>query len=187
MKQLITYIQERIDVTEEELDLILSFFKYEKVKKGEQLNAGVGQTQKMYFVCKGCLRIFYINEAGQDTTRFFAFENQFATTLVNFIQGSSAEEYMQALEESDVYVITHYHFYELLELISQWEKFYRKYLEFAYINNTSRLFAMVTMDAVTRYQDLLCQNPQIVRRLPNKIVASYLGVSQETLSRIKAK
>ncbi|MGG5505883.1 MULTISPECIES: Crp/Fnr family transcriptional regulator [unclassified Myroides] len=187
MKQLITYIQERIDVTAEELDLILSFFTYEKIKKGEQLNAGIGQTQKLYFVCKGCLRIFYINEAGQDATRFFAFENQFATTLVNFIQGNSADEYMQALEESDVYVISHHHFYELLDLVPQWEKFYRKYLEFAYINNTSRLFAMVTMDAAKRYQDLLCQSPQIVRRLPNKIVASYLRVSQETLSRIKAK
>ncbi|MDM1044560.1 Crp/Fnr family transcriptional regulator [Myroides sp. 1354] len=187
MKQLIAYIQDRIDVTEAELDLILSFFKYEKLKKGAQLNAGIGQTQKLYFVCQGCLRIFYINEAGQDTTRFFAFENQFATTLVSFIQGNSAEEYMQALEESEVYVITHHHFYELLEAVPQWEKFYRKYLEFAYINNTSRLFAMVTMDAVTRYQDLLYQSPQIVRRLPNKIVASYLGVSQETLSRIKAK
>lgn len=187
MKQLIAYIQERIEVTEDELDVILSFFKYEKLKKGEQLNAGVGQTQKLYFVCKGCLRVFYINEAGQDTTRFFAFENQFATTLVSFIQGNSAEEYMQALEDSDVYVIAHHEFYQLLELLPQWEKFYRKYLEFAYVNNTSRLFAMVTMDAGTRYQNLLSQSPQIVQRLPNKIVASYLGVSQETLSRIKSK
>ncbi|WHT39195.1 cyclic nucleotide-binding domain-containing protein [Myroides sp. mNGS23_01] len=187
MKQLIDYIQERIDITDEELDVILSFFTYEKVKKGEQLNTGVNQTQKMYFVCKGCLRIFYINETGQDTTRFFAFENQFATTLVSFIQGQSEEEYMQALEASDVYVIAHTHFYELLELVPQWEKFYRKYLEFAYINNTSRFFALVTMDATMRYQQLLAQNPKIVQRLPNKIVASYLGVSQETLSRIKAK
>ncbi|WP_413512904.1 Crp/Fnr family transcriptional regulator [Myroides odoratus] len=187
MKQLITYISDRIDVNESELDTILSFFTFEKVPKGKQINAGIGQAQKLYFVCKGCLRVFYINEAGQDSTRYFAFENQFATTLVSFIQGENAEEHMQALEMSDVYSIKHRDFYALLEQVPQWEKFYRKYLEFAYINNTNRLFAMVTMDAGMRYRQLLSQSPQIVRRLPNKIVASYLNISQETLSRIKAK
>ncbi|WP_158210818.1 Crp/Fnr family transcriptional regulator [Myroides phaeus] len=187
MKQLIAYIQERISVSEADLDLILSRFHYEKLAKGTQLTSSGLSTQKLYFVCKGCLRIFYINEAGQDATRFFAFENQFATALVSFINTSPSSEYLQALEESEVFAITHNDFYNLLEEVPQWEKFYRQYLEFAYVNNTNRLFAMVTMDASERYCELLKQNPLIVQRLPNKIVASYLNISQETLSRIKAK
>lgn len=187
MKQLIDYIQDRIEVNDEELDVILSFFQYEKLKKGEQLSSSGVNSQKLYFVCKGCLRIFYINEAGQDATRFFAFENQFATALVSFINSSPTSEYLQALEISEVYSITHSDFYNLLELVPKWEKFYRQYLEFAYVNNTNRLHAMVTMDASERYNELLKQNPQIVQRLPNKIVASYLNISQETLSRIKSK
>ncbi|WP_121964634.1 Crp/Fnr family transcriptional regulator [Myroides sp. N17-2] len=187
MKQLIEYIQDRVKVSDEELDTILSFFRYEKLQKGEQLTSSGVNSQKLYFVCKGCLRIFYINEAGQDATRFFAFENQFATALVSFINSSASSEYLQALEVSEVYSITHADFYNLLELVPRWEKFYRQYLEFAYINNTNRLQAMVTMDAAERYNELLKLNPQIVQRLPNKIVASYLNISQETLSRIKSK
>lgn len=187
MKQLIAYIQDRVKVTEEELDIILSRFHYEKLAKGTQLNSSGLTTQKLYFVCKGCLRIFYINEAGQDATRFFAFENQFATALVSFINTSPSSEYLQALEASEVYAITHADFYNLLDEVPQWEKFYRQYLEFAYISNTNHLFSMITMDAAERYNGLLKQNPLIVRRLPNKIVASYLNISQETLSRIKSK
>lgn len=187
MKQLITYIQDRIDVNDEELDCILSRFQYEKLAKGTQLSSSGLNTQKLYFVCKGCLRIFYINEAGQDSTRYFAFENQFATALMSLINGDASSEYLQALEESEVYSITHADFYNLLDCVPKWEKFYRKYLEFAYVNNTSRYFAVVTMDASERYKQLLSQDPIIVRRLPNKIVASYLNVSQETLSRIKSK
>ncbi|MTG98873.1 MULTISPECIES: Crp/Fnr family transcriptional regulator [Myroides] len=187
MKNLITYLQNSVEFTDEELDKVLSYFHYEKYEKGVQLTNSGTNSHKLYFVSKGCVRIFYINEAGQDATRYIAFENQFATALVNFIDNSSSYEYLQTLEVTEAYWITHNDFYNLLESMPKWEKFYRKYLELAYLNNTARHFEMVTMDASERYKRLLSQNPIIVRRLPNKIVATYLNVSQETLSRIKSK
>jgi FixJ family two-component response regulator len=74
-----------------------------------------------------------------------------------------------------------------LEIIPEWEKFYRSYLENAYVTNTNRLMSFITMDATERYRQLLSQSPIIVKRLPNKMVASYLNISQETLSRLKSK
>ncbi len=69
------------------------------------------------------MRIFYITEDGQESTRYFAFENQFATALVSFITTSPSDEYIQAVETSEVYFITHKDFYHLLEVVPQWENF----------------------------------------------------------------
>lgn len=186
-EQLSDYINKRITVTAEELQYILSFFKPAKLDKNE-LAVRQGQVNKRsFFVNKGCLRIYFINEAGQDATRYIAFENNFATALVSFITGSASPEFIQAVEDTELLHISYDNFYHLLEKIPAWEQFYRIYLEKAYVNNTNRLMSFVTMDATARYQQLLTDNPDVIQRLPNKIVASYLNMSQETLSRLKSR
>ncbi|TKT89522.1 cyclic nucleotide-binding domain-containing protein [Dyadobacter frigoris] len=185
--QVSQYIKERIQVSPSELEIILTCFRPYYAKKNEIL-IHQGQTgQRTFFVGKGCLRIFFNNEQGQDTTRYVAFENNFATGLVSFITGEPSQEFIQAVENSDLLYISQQDFYHLLEIIPSWDKFYRIYLEKAYVNNTNRLMSFVTMNAKERYVLLLEQNPAIVARLPNKLVASYLNISQETLSRLKAK
>ena len=186
-EQLEQYVNSKIDVNRQEMDTIISYFKPASPKKNELLVTHGQTSQRTFFVGKGCLRIFFINEDGQDATRYFAFENQFATALVSFITGQPSLEFIQAVEKSELLVITQKDFYHLLNIVPQWEKFYRSYLEKAYVNNTNRLMSFVTLDAVKRYKELLEQNPIVVRRLPNKIVASYLNISQETLSRLKSK
>lgn len=186
-EQLTHYIINQIHVSDDELQTILSFFKPLKLKKNEFVVAHGQTSQRTFFVGKGCLRIFFINDDGQDATRYFAFENHFATALVSFITGAPSEELMQAVEPSELLYISHTDFYHLLEIIPQWEKFYRYYLEKAYVNNTKRLMSFLTQDAAEKYRQLLNESPHIVRRLPNKMVASYLNISQETLSRLKSK
>ncbi|MDR6922614.1 Crp/Fnr family transcriptional regulator [Chryseobacterium sp. 2987] len=188
MEELLSsYIKNKISVTDEEMNTILSYFKPIRLKKNELLLTNGQTSQRTFFVVKGCLRIFFINEEGQDSTRYFAFENQFATALVSFITSEPSEEFIQAVEESEVYYITHQSFYHLLDIIPQWEKFYRIYLEIAYVTNTRRLMSFLVQDALEKYRQLLDENPVIVRRLSNKMVASYLNISQETLSRLKSK
>lgn len=136
---------------------------------------------------KGCLRVFFIKEDGAEATRRIVFEDHFSTTLVGFITRQPALEYTQALEPTTLLYITRDEFYALLESIPNWEKFYRQYLEYAYVNNTNRLISFITQDAAERYRQLLEENPEIVRRLPNRIAASYLNISPETLSRLKSK
>ncbi len=120
-------------------------------------------------------------------TRRIIFENAFSTTLVGFITRKPSKEYTQALEPTTLLYITRDDFYTLLKDVPEWEKFYRLYLEYAYVNNTNRLMSFITLDASERYRQLLEENPEIVLRLPNRIVASYLNVSPETLSRLKSK
>ncbi|WP_433630005.1 Crp/Fnr family transcriptional regulator [Chryseobacterium cucumeris] len=188
MQELLTsYINNRITVTDTEMETILSYFRPVQLKKNEMLLSNGQNSQRTFFVVNGCLRIFFINEEGQDSTRYFAFENQFATALTSFITSEPSEEFIEAVEDSEVYYISHKNFYHLLEIIPQWEKFYRIYLETAYVNNTKRLMSFLVQDALEKYRQLLEENPVVIRRLSNKLVASYLNISQETLSRLKSR
>jgi len=186
-EQLSTYIREKITISDEDLEQVLSFFKAMQVKKNEFMISPGETSQRIYFVDKGCLRIFFLTEGGTEATRHFAFEKQFATALVSFITNEISKEFVQAIEGTDLYYISQSDFYHLLKIIPQWEKLYRHYLEYAYVTNTNRLMSFITLDATERYRQLLAQNPGVVMRMPNKMVASYLNISQETLSRLKSK
>lgn len=186
-KQLAAYIKGIITVTDDELDKILSYFKPLEVEKNELLVTHGHTSRRTFFVGNGCLRIYFITEDGQEATRYLAFENNFATALCSFISKEPSLEFIQALEPTALLYISHEDFYHLLGIIPSWEKFYRHYLENAYVTNTDRLMSFLTLDATERYKKLLDINPKIVQRLSNKIVATYLNISQETLSRLKSK
>jgi CRP-like cAMP-binding protein len=186
-EQLGHYIKKSIAVSDEDLEIILSYFKPLNKDKNDILLSQGEISQQTFFVGKGCLRLFFINEEGKDATRYIAFENQFATALVSFITKLPALENIQVIEKSELLTISHEDFNHLMQIVPQWRAFYSNYLEKAYVNNANRLMSFTTMDALERYQQLLKINPAIVKRLPNKIVASYINVSQETLSRLKSK
>ncbi|MBU3024701.1 Crp/Fnr family transcriptional regulator [Zobellia galactanivorans] len=185
--ELANFIQKNIHIEDDDLKTVLSYFKSIKKGKNEILLSHGKHSQVSYFVKKGCLRLFYIDEEGKDVTRYIAFENQFATELVSFITNEPAQESIQVIENSELLYITHEDFRHLMTLVPKWKDFYSIYLEKAYVNNAKRLISFTTLDASERYKQLFKINPNIVKRLPNKIVASYINISQETLSRIKSK
>ena len=181
------YIRDRIKVSEEDLQHILSKYRPLKLKKNEVLLGEGEPSRRMHFVVKGCLRVFFVKEDGSEVTRRIVFENAFSTTLVGFITREPSKEFTQAIEPTTILFISRDEFYALLDAIPEWEKFYRKYLEYAYVNNTNRLMSFLTQDAGERYRLLLEEHPEIVQRLPNRVVASYLNISPETLSRLKSR
>ena len=185
--ELTNFIKKNIDIEDEDLKIVLSYFKTIKKGKNEILLSNGKNSQVSYFVKKGCLRLFYIDDQGKDITRYIAFENQFATELVSFITNQPAQESIQVIENSELLYISHKDFRHLMTIIPKWKEFYTLYLEKAYVNNAKRLISFTTLDASDRYKQLFKINPDIVKRLPNKIVASYINISQETLSRVKAK
>lgn len=181
------FIKKNISIEEEDLTTILSYFKIIKKKKHEILLSHGKVSEGSYFVNKGCLRLFFIDDNLKDVTRYIAFENQFATALVSFITNEPATETIQVVEDSELLYITHEDFRYLMTIIPVWKDFYSTYLEKAYVNNAKRLMSFTTLNASERYNQLFQINPDIVKRLPNKIVASYINISQETLSRLKSK
>jgi CRP-like cAMP-binding protein len=95
--------------------------------------------------------------------------------------------YIQSIEPSDLLYISHHDFNELFDAFPGWEHSYRVGLQMDYIASIKRIESLITMDAKQRYQSLMETNPALIQRLPSKIIADYLGISQETLSRLKSK
>lgn len=178
-------IKRKVNITEEELETSLRNFKLVETKKGEILLSKGQISNYIYFVNKGYLRIFCIQEDGKVSTRYMAFEGNFGTSLPSFVCREESEAFIDTPESSTLLAIHYNDFQRLLEASPSWEKGYRLFLEKEYIASIKRVESFITMDAKERYQYLLQKEPHIIQRLPNGIVASYMGISQETLSRLK--
>lgn len=181
------YIQRKVKMSDEDLQFILSYFKPRTVKKKEILLHEGDLSNRMYFVVKGCLRIYFIKDVGTEVTRRIIFENDSSSSMVSFITKNRSKEYIEAVMDSELLYMDRKDFYHLVETLPVWEKFYRHQLEYAYVINTNRLMSFITNDATERYLLLLKENPEIIKRLPNRLVANYLNITQEGLSRLKSK
>jgi len=188
MKQgLANFILKKVNASDEEMELILSYFKPLTVKKNEILLREGGLANRMYFVVKGCLRIYFIKDVGTEVTRRIIFENDSSASMVSFITEQPSKEYIEAVTHSELLYMDRKDFYDLADTVPVWGRFYRHQLESAYVINTNRLMSFITNNATERYLSLLKESPEIVRRLPNRLVANYLNITQEGLSRLKSK
>lgn len=181
------YLRNNTTLDEIQLNKIVACFKLKSVKKNTLLLSEGETCKEFYFVHKGCIRTYYITKQGQEKTRYVAFDGSVATSIASFISQQPSFEFVDTLENSELYVISHRDFYQLASDIPQWEKFYRTLLETAYLYQNKKIEHLVTLSARQRYDHLLDVNPIYVQRLSNKILASYLDITQETLSRLKSK
>lgn len=186
-KQLYQYFINKTNIKEAQFNKIKNCFKVKTLKKNDYL-LREGQTCKYcYFVNVGCLRFYSVNEEGQELTRYFGFENKFATSFTSFISQMPAHENMQSIINSEVLVITRQDFYHLVDTVPEVNLVYRHILEMAYITSQERIYGFQGQTALERLKWLINREPRILSILSNKVVASYLGVTQYTLSRLKAK
>ncbi len=149
---------------------------------------GAGEIcRKMFFIEEGCIRIYCLNDEGQEWTRYVAFENEFVTVIPSFINQVPSRSNLESVEPSKLQSISFNGFKQLIHTYPQWEKLYRLSLEQAYIKSIERIERLIMMDSKTLYNAYRRANSMMVNRLPNKVLASYFGISAETLSRIKIK
>ena len=142
--------------------------------------------RQLYFLEKGALRGFY-NLDGKEITHWFAFEEDFVTSFHSFITQQPAVENIQLLEGCVLWAITKDRLSQLLEQHHELERVLRIAYEKYYIRLEERFVNAQFKTAADRYNELLRQSPHILKRAPLGAVASYLGISQETLSRIRSK
>jgi CRP-like cAMP-binding protein len=140
----------------------------------------------LYFLERGAVcGFYYLN--GKRVTHWFAFENDFFTSFHSFITQQPAVENIQALEGSVMWAITKNDLNVLLENFPEIERVLRLAYEKYYIRLEERFVNAQFKTAAERYEQLLQQTPHIAERVPLGYIASYLGVSQETLSRIRSR
>ena len=181
------YLRTNTSSDDKEIDRIITCFKPKTAKRNTILLSEGEICKEFYFVHSGCIRTYYITKQGHEKTRYVAFDGSIATSISSFISQKPSFEFVDTLENSELYIISHKDFYQLVSDYPQYEKFYRMLLEMAYLYQNKKIENLVTLSAKQRYEKILAEAPIYIQRLSNKILASYLDITQETLSRLKSK
>jgi CRP-like cAMP-binding protein len=180
-------LEGKISLSAEHEQLVDRCYKSRLAKRGEILLEKGNVARYLYFVVKGCLRVFLTKDDGSEWTRFLIFENCFGTAFPSFVQQKPSVAAIQSMEASELLMISHHDAQVLIREIPGWETMMRLGLEQDYIASIQRIESLITLDAKERYNILMQTQPGLIQRLPGKIIADYLGMSQETLSRLKSK
>ena len=157
-----------------------------KPKRGTRLLKEGEICKHMYFVTKGFARgYFYQN--GKDITSWFAMENDIATPFYSFISQKPSYESVEIMEDSVLYAVNYENLQNLYRQFPEFNKLGRILTEKYYVELMARTMSFQFQTATERYHELFSQQPKLFQRAPLGPIASYLGISQETLSRIRTK
>ena len=181
------HLDKFITVSEEEFASIFSFFKVLEVKKKENLMSEGDFCKFKYFVLKGCLRKFFINEKGVEQTTEFAIENWWLADNFAFEQQVKTEFNIQAVEKSIIMMIDFQSQELLLEKHPIMERYFRMIYQRAYSAAEKRIRYLYEMSKEEYYIQFSTLYPWFIQRIPQYLVASFLGLTPEYLSEIRAK
>ncbi len=156
-----------------------------KVTKGEKLMAAGEVCKYMYFVERGMVRQFYYKN-GRDVTEHFSYEGRIVICIESFLKQTPSLLGVEGLENSWLYAIPHDEFLHLVDEDKEMERLYRKILEHALISSQEHADSQRFENASERYLRLLRTKPEIILRAPMVHVASFLQMTPETLSRVRA-
>lgn len=153
-------------------------------KKRTILNQG-DVSRYLIFVLDGTLRSFTVDHDGNEHVMQFAFEGHWVSDLSSFITQMPGEMFIESLEDCEVVLLHHHELEILLEKIPSLEKFFRQLYQRAYVGLQKRINSRASKTAKERYKSLISQHPDIAKRIPLRYIASYLGITAESLSRIR--
>ena len=172
-------------LTDTEKQLLRSVLIPKSVRKRQYLLQPGDVCRHSIFVAKGCLRSYTIDQKEVKHIFQFAIEGWAISDMYSFLTGEPATHYIDAIEDSELYLMDKTGKEELLDQIPGMEKVFRLALEKNYISNQRRSNAMLNNSIEENYLSFVRTYPKIVQRVPQHMIASYLGVSAKTLSRIR--
>jgi CRP-like cAMP-binding protein len=168
---------------EEVMGDLISRFKSVRLCKNDLLLVPDKVCNKLFFVNKGCLRLYYLAN-GVDTTVWFSFENNSAIELSSFLSGEPSNYFLEAIEDSEILSLDKSELTGLYERHPEMQKVMRTFWEDVILNLLKRFTALQKDSAEKRYLDLMA-HPIYLQRIPQKYLASYVGVTPTSLSRIR--
>ncbi|MFT6138021.1 MAG: CRP-like cAMP-binding protein [Ulvibacter sp.] len=186
MERLLENIRLYAPLTEQEVQLLRNTVDKKIYNKNDLVFSEGNISDEIYFVTKGCVRLYY-NVDGTDKTAFFYTEGQFICAGESFTFNVPASENYQAVEETEIYIFTKSKIEVLLKEVPKFEIIARIATENELITCQRVIASFVTKSAEERYIDLLNTQRELFQRVPQQYIASFLGVSPETLSRIKTR
>lgn len=184
-EQLLKTVQQKVTLTSDEAELLKQFFTPKKVRKRQyMLNEGEVCKYNL-FVAKGLLRAFGVEENGYEQVVQFAVEGWWISDLNSFFSGDVAVYNIEALEDCELLLLTRQSMDEMLEKLPKMERYFRLLMQNHIVALRQRIIASQRHSAEERYIKLIEGFPTILARVPQQYIASYLGMTPETLSRVR--
>lgn len=184
---LFKYLEEKsgMKIGAEERALIASKFRPKHLRKRQYLLQEGDVARYTAFIVKGAARMFSVDEKGHEHVVRFALENWWISDLESFNQLTPSRYHIEMLEDTDLLLISNEQLQELTEKSPAFDLMVKTQNNRTSVATQKRIHAAISMTAEERYEDLLKTNPQFIQRFPQNMIASYLGISPETLSRIR--
>ena len=178
------FITKYVNLSDVELDDITSKFKSKVVKKNNYLLRQGDTCKDLIFVQKGCLRLYYLKD-DIEVIVWFAFQQSSAIEIYSFISGNPSNYFLQAIEDSEVLCLSKTELNKLYKYQPKMQEMMRNFWEDVILNLISRFTALQKDSAEKRYLDLLNKQPDYLETIPQKYLASFIGVTPTSLSRIR--
>ena len=180
---LTTFLSTYINLPEEELESIAGMFKRRTVKKNDYLLREGETCKDLVYVQEGCLRLYYIADS-IEVSVWFSFKHNSAIEISSFISEKPSEYFLQAIEDSEILYLPKTELNKLYNTHPKMQELMRKFWEDVVLNLIERFTALQRDSAEQRYRDLL-NKPAYLQTIPQKYLASFIGVTPSSLSRIR--
>ena len=181
------HLKDKAPFTEEDLAIIKTYITPKKLRKKQYLLQEGDICKYICFVEKGALKAYSVDENGTESIIQFALEGWTISDLYSFLTVEPATYNIDALEDSELVLISKSAHEALLEKLPKYETYIRLQITNAYIALQKRLTSIISLPLEERYKNFLTVYPNIVQRVPQHMIASYMGLTPETLSRVRKK
>ena len=178
------HFEKIISLTDDEFAFVMTHFTFRKFKKHQFLIQQGDDVTHAYFVVSGLLKLSYSDANDKEHILYFAMEDWWVTDEQSYFTRTKATMSLDCLEDTCVFGISLENYEKLLAALPKMEHFFLKKSHFGYIALQRRILSLLTSSAKERYEQLLMQYPSLIQRVNKTLLASYLGVSRETLSRL---
>ena len=186
-KPLLDYINKYISLTNEEETILLSKIVHRNYLKDQYIVQQGDICKSVNFIISGCTKTFYMDQEGQEHIITFSIEDWWTSDLGSFITQAPADFNLQCIENTKLIQFTFKNLEELYTDIPKLERLFRKIIERAFVASQKRIIRNFSLTAKERYLIFKSAYPKIEQRVPQYMIASYLGITKEFLSKIKSQ
>lgn len=184
---LLQHIQRYVSLTEEEITVLTTYLTPKKTKKKEFLFEQGKICTANYFVAQGCYRLYYVNEKGIENIVQFAIENWWIADYMSLEKQMPSTCYLQSIELGEVIALEKQVQEKLLQKVPKMERYFRILAQHANAASQMRIKYISELSGEERYVQFTTSFPDFVQRIPQYMLASYLGFTPEFLSKLRAK